>query len=210
MAWLERNAPKRVDPQQVLPGAGASSPSRRVTTVPRANAHCQWQSGFIARYARYADYHEVLGERLKPLTQFVNELGGPGTRSLWYVDTGPLLERDLAQRAGLGFIGKHTNLISRQLGNWFFLSEITHHAGTGARRAGDEPLRLLHALHRRLPDRGDHRAVPTRCAALHFLSDHRIARQHSPELRLRSATAFSAATIAWRSARGTALPTKGD
>ena len=54
----------------------------------------------------------------------MNELGGAGTRSLWYVDTGPLLERDLAQRAGLGFIGKHTNLISRRLGNWIFLSEI--------------------------------------------------------------------------------------
>jgi epoxyqueuosine reductase len=54
----------------------------------------------------------------------VNRLGGGATRSLWYVDTGPLLERDLAQRAGLGFIGKHTNLISRKLGNWFFLAEI--------------------------------------------------------------------------------------
>jgi epoxyqueuosine reductase len=43
---------------------------------------------------------------------------------LWYVDSGPFLERDLAQRAGLGFAGKHTNLISRKLGNWFFLSEI--------------------------------------------------------------------------------------
>jgi epoxyqueuosine reductase len=51
-------------------------------------------------------------------------LGGPETHSLWYVDTGPLLERDLAQRAGLGFIGKHTNLISRRLGNWIFLSEV--------------------------------------------------------------------------------------
>jgi epoxyqueuosine reductase len=53
----------------------------------------------------------------------VDQLGG-GTRSLWYVDTGPVLERDLAQRAGLGFAGKHTNLISRRLGNWFFLAEI--------------------------------------------------------------------------------------
>jgi epoxyqueuosine reductase len=45
-------------------------------------------------------------------------------RSLWYVDTGPLLERDFAQRAGLGFVGKHTNLISRKFGNWIFLCEI--------------------------------------------------------------------------------------
>ena len=80
--------------------------------------------GVVARYARYRDYHKVVGERLKELTQFVNELGGDGTRSLWYVDTGPVLERDLAQRAGLGFVGKHTNLISRQLGNWIFLAEI--------------------------------------------------------------------------------------
>ena len=79
--------------------------------------------GVIARYARYRDYHDVLGERLKILTGLVNEIG-KDTRSLWYVDTGPLLERDLAQRAGLGFIGKHTNLISRRLGNWIFLAEI--------------------------------------------------------------------------------------
>ena len=80
--------------------------------------------GIIARYARFADYHDVLGGRLKSLTEFVNQLGGPQTRSLWYVDTGPLLERDLAQRAGLGFVGKHTNVISRRLGNWIFLAEI--------------------------------------------------------------------------------------
>jgi epoxyqueuosine reductase len=82
------------------------------------------QQGQIARYARYADYHDVLGERLKDLSAFVNQLGGPEAKSLWYVDTGPLLERDLAQRAGVGFIGKHTNVISRELGNWFFLAEI--------------------------------------------------------------------------------------
>jgi epoxyqueuosine reductase len=81
-------------------------------------------AGAVARYACFTDYHDVLGERLKLLTGFVNELAGRGVRSLWYVDTGPLLERDLAQRAGLGFVGKHTNLISRKLGNWFFLAEI--------------------------------------------------------------------------------------
>jgi epoxyqueuosine reductase len=66
----------------------------------------------------------VLAGRLKALSEFVESMGGADCRSLWYVDTGPLLERDLAQRAGLGFVGKHTNLISRKLGNWFFLSEI--------------------------------------------------------------------------------------
>jgi epoxyqueuosine reductase len=81
-------------------------------------------SGVIARYARFADYHDVLAERLKQLTAFINEFGAPATRSLWYVDTGPILERDLAQRAGVGFVGKHTNVISRRLGNWVFLSEI--------------------------------------------------------------------------------------
>jgi len=148
MAYLERTAPKRVDPQQVLPGArsiltlaasyaiegrGARGEGREPAQAegqsasPRSTQHATRNtqlSGLIARYARYRDYHDLLGERLKQLADFVNQLGGAGTRSLWYVDTGPLLERDLAQRAGLGFIGKHTNLISRRLGNWTFLSEI--------------------------------------------------------------------------------------
>src|SRR6185369_15709925 len=91
---------------------------------PQPATDNQQPIGIVARYARYRDYHAVLGERLRRLTGFVNRLGEPATRSLWYVDTGPLLERDLAQRAGLGFIGKHTNLISRKLGNWIFLAEI--------------------------------------------------------------------------------------
>jgi epoxyqueuosine reductase len=125
MAWLERNAEKRVDPQKVLPGAKSVivlatsyEISNRQSTIGSR------QSGVVARYARFDDYHDVLAKKLKALTQFVNQLGGAETRSLWYVDTGPLLERDLAQRAGLGFVGKHTNLISRRLGNWIFLSEI--------------------------------------------------------------------------------------
>ncbi|MFO1478331.1 MAG: tRNA epoxyqueuosine(34) reductase QueG [Verrucomicrobiota bacterium] len=124
MAWMERNASKRSNPDLVLPGIrsvivlAASYHAPHPADAPPAAA------GVIARYARFRDYHDVLSERLKSLTTFVNELGGSDTRSLWYVDTGPILERDLAQRAGLGFVGKHTNLISRRLGNWFFISEI--------------------------------------------------------------------------------------
>ena len=140
MAYLERTAPKRADPQQVLSGArsiitlatsyalegrGARGEGREPAPSDTHHASRTTQlSGVVARYARYHDYHDILGERLKQLADFVNRLGGEGTNSLWYVDTGPLLERDLAQRAGLGFIGKHTNLISRRLGNWIFLSEI--------------------------------------------------------------------------------------
>ena len=125
MAWLERNAEKRMDPQKILTGAksiivlAVSYKNKNPSSIPHPPF-----SGLIARYAQYADYHEIISEKLKSLTQFINERGGADTRSLWYVDTGPILERDFAQRAGLGFIGKHTNLISRQLGNWIFLAEI--------------------------------------------------------------------------------------
>lgn len=123
MSWIEKNADKRVAPGKVLPGAKTAiclAASYEINqSLPRPTA-----SGIVARYARYDDYHDILGERLKTLTQFVNEIGCTGTRSLWYVDTGPILERDFAQRAGIGFIGKHTNLISRKFGNWIFLAEI--------------------------------------------------------------------------------------
>ena len=125
MAWLERNAEKRIEPQKVLHGA------KSVICLAASYQTENWKPetgnrkfGLVARYARFADYHDVLGERLKELTSFMNQLGGTEARSLWYVDTGPLLERDLAQRAGIGFVGKHTNLISRRLGNWIFLGEI--------------------------------------------------------------------------------------
>jgi len=141
MHWLDRTAAKRQDPQLVLPGAksvvclaasyGETSSVLRVASSreraakPHLTQHSTRNTpGLVARYARFDDYHEVLAGRLKTLCHFVNDLGGPATRSLWYVDTGPVLERDLAERAGIGFIGKHTNLISRKLGNWIFLAEI--------------------------------------------------------------------------------------
>ena len=124
MAYLHRNAEKRVDPQKVLPGAKSILTLASSYEGPKKTRQVVERSGVVAAYALYQDYHDVLGTQLKHLCEFLNNLGGPTARSLWYVDTGPLLERDLAQRAGLGFIGKHTNLISRRLGNWIFLSEI--------------------------------------------------------------------------------------
>jgi epoxyqueuosine reductase len=120
-------SPMNPQPGRLRHVAQASSPAGS-GSVPLPNSRqCQDVSGTagqIARYARFSDYHAVLGERLKILARFIDETGGGGSRSLWYVDTGPLLERDLAQRAGLGFIGKHASLISRKFGNWIFLAEI--------------------------------------------------------------------------------------
>jgi len=130
MGYLARNGQKRMEPQRVLKGSksvvvlASSYGEVETSNFKLQTSNLVKAVGVIARYARYVDYHEVIGERLKVLTTFVNQVGGEGTRSLWYVDTGPVLERDLAQRAGLGFVGKHTNLISRKLGNWTFLSEI--------------------------------------------------------------------------------------
>lgn len=124
MGYLERNAFKRIDPSAVLPEARSIVVLAVAYGSGRRAPGSAGARGLIARYAQHTDYHDVLADRLKTLTEFVNSLGGPGTRSLWYVDTGPLLERDLAQRAGIGFAGKHTNLISRELGNWFLISEI--------------------------------------------------------------------------------------
>jgi len=137
MAYLERQAPKRLDPQQVLPGARSLIVVATNYAVPEdvspQATHVQARSDLsestrpcdvVARYARHTDYHEVMGRRLEELCRFLQNEGGPDTRCRWYVDTGPVLERDFAQRAGVGFIGKHTNLISRRFGNWLLLGEI--------------------------------------------------------------------------------------
>ena len=129
MGYLQRNSPKRVDPQLVLEKAKtiivlAVSYAPEASANREAHPPLQTFFGTVARYARYSDYHDVIGERLKLLTAFVNEFDPANAHSLWYVDTGPILERDFAERAGVGFIGKHTNLISRGLGNWIFLAEI--------------------------------------------------------------------------------------
>ena len=139
MTYLERNQEKRLNPAQILPNVRsvitlATSYFQNNQQNPAQPSAQNTSRGIIARYARYTDYHKILAEKLKTLTATVRQAAHPAN-ALWYVDTGPLLERDLAQRAGIGFIGKHTNLISRSLGNWFFLSEIL----TTAKLPADPP-----------------------------------------------------------------------
>jgi epoxyqueuosine reductase len=119
MSWMERGAEKRCDPQKVLPGA------RSVVVV----ALNYWQGervpkkgeGRIARYAWGRDYHDLMLEKLERLSSFLAVVGGT---QRCYVDTGPILERDYAAEAGIGWHGKSTMLIDPKLGTWFFLGEI--------------------------------------------------------------------------------------
>lgn len=126
MQWLARDPWRREDPRQVVPGAlsvvvvGLSY----FVLEPPAELWHDPSRGRIARYAWGLDYHDILLPRLRELGDFLEqETGRPLTRRA-YVDTGPVLERDFAARAGLGFIGKNTLLISPRLGSYLFLGEI--------------------------------------------------------------------------------------
>ncbi len=116
MHYLERGADLRRDARRPEPGM-------RSAVVVAMNYGGTQPSGPIARYARGDDYHDVMKEKLDALgSWFVTASGGARTRS--YVDTGPVLERDLAQRAGLGWFGKNTNLINPKLGSFFFIGSL--------------------------------------------------------------------------------------
>ena len=117
MAYMARGAEKRRDTR--LPFEGVKS-----AVVVALNYGGKQPAGPIARYARGADYHDVMVERLNTLLHFIRDITQREVRGKPYVDTGPILERDLAQRAGLGWIGKNTMLINPKRGSFFFLGAL--------------------------------------------------------------------------------------
>jgi epoxyqueuosine reductase len=117
MGYLERGAAKRHDTR--LPFDGVQS-----AVVVAMNYGGTQPVGPVARYARGDDYHDLMVGRLNELHRWVESDVGHAIRGKAYVDTGPILERDLAQRAGLGWIGKNTNLINPELGSFFFIGEL--------------------------------------------------------------------------------------
>ncbi|MDX1503132.1 MAG: tRNA epoxyqueuosine(34) reductase QueG [Thermoanaerobaculia bacterium] len=123
MGYLERRHEERLDPRRLLPGGRSAlcvalhyAPGR--TTEPEGDL---WPG--VARYARGDDYHDLMRRRLEAVRSRI-ERAFPGTASRAYVDTGPVLERDLAAAAGLGAVGKNTNLLHAEAGSWFLLGEL--------------------------------------------------------------------------------------
>ncbi len=142
MHWMERSADKRLDPERVLPGArslillGVNYWSERFSDPPSAEAKPRW-----ARYALHEDYHDTIKPALIAAGRMLEEQFGAGPQDYrYYVDTGPVLERSWAARAGLGFTGKNAMLISRRHGNWLFLASIL----TRIEFTPDPPVRARH------------------------------------------------------------------
>jgi epoxyqueuosine reductase len=122
MAYLEGREDERLDPRNLLEGA-ESVLCVALQYHPPEEPVDESSWGRVARYARGRDYHDLMWERLDRLAARVEEVFPEvGTRR--YVDTGPVLERELAARAGIGSFGKNTNLLHPEAGSWFFLGEL--------------------------------------------------------------------------------------
>ena len=163
MEWMARHGEKRSRPDDLVPG------TLRVISVGldygRRDDAEAWETladgerAYVARYALGRDYHKLMRQRLQKLADRIAEEVGPFGHRV-FVDSAPVLERALARNAGLGWIGKHTCLIDKEGGSWFFLGEIyvdlplpvdepaTAHCGTCVRCIDVCPTRAIVAPHR--------------------------------------------------------------
>jgi epoxyqueuosine reductase len=122
MKWIERDPAQRVDPRQLFPAA-------RSVVVVALNYFTPHQhqdlpgTGKVSRYAWGDDYHEVVADKLRELLRFIREQQ-PDAEGKVCVDIQPMMDKAWAVRAGLGWIGKHTNLITEECGSWVFLGEL--------------------------------------------------------------------------------------
>ncbi len=127
MVYMARHGVKRARPAELVPGT-LRVVSARMDYLPEVQSRIRERladpaSAFVSRYALGRDYHKILRNRLQHLAERIAaEIGPFGHRA--FVDSAPVLEKALAQKAGLGWIGKHTNLIDTRAGSWFFLGEL--------------------------------------------------------------------------------------
>ncbi|MBT8442925.1 MAG: tRNA epoxyqueuosine(34) reductase QueG [Gammaproteobacteria bacterium] len=127
MHYMEKHGSKRSHPEELVPGT-VRVISVRMDYLPQPQDAAKQQLdhdtlAYVSRYALGRDYHKVLRARLKALAGKIEErIGEFGFRV--FVDSAPVLEKPLAEKAGLGWIGKHTNVINKDTGSWFFLGEL--------------------------------------------------------------------------------------
>lgn len=126
MEWMARHGMMRARPHELLPGT-LRVISVRMNYLPAKAAFASTlknpQLGYVSRYALGRDYHKVLRNRLKKLGEMIQEKCGE-LNFRPFVDSAPLLERPLAAKAGLGWTGKHSLILNREAGSWFFLGEL--------------------------------------------------------------------------------------
>lgn len=127
MHWFKENLDRRLEPRKNLFGRAVSAITvgllYRPVDIPPELANDP-SRGLIARYAWYDDYHKIMTKMLKELAQKVDQLINKKWQYHIYIDTGPVLEREVGSHGGLGFFGKNTTLINTTLGSYFFLGEI--------------------------------------------------------------------------------------
>ncbi len=121
MHWMLKEPPRRTDASRSHPGTKTVICCALNYFQGEAETHPA-EKGVISAYAGGEDYHRVLGRKLEALATYIRDGFDVATKT--YVDTGPLLEKSFAARAGLGWLGKHSNLLSRKGSSWFFLGEI--------------------------------------------------------------------------------------
>lgn len=126
MAYMAENVDKRLHPDQLLPGTSRIISVRMDYAPDTSNSLAPLKhqdKAYVARYARGRDYHKLMRKRLQQLADRIEqEVGEFGYRA--FVDSAPVLERALAEKSGLGWIGKNTMLINKRAGSWFFLGEL--------------------------------------------------------------------------------------
>ncbi len=122
MEWMERSVDKRADVRHVLPNA-RSVVSLALNYFSPVQQSDDARCGKISRYAWGDDYHVVMTSRIQTLVDCIKQ-ERPGLQVKSYVDTGPVMDKAWAVRAGIGWLGKHTNVIAKEYGSWVFLGEI--------------------------------------------------------------------------------------
>lgn len=127
MEWMGRHGRKRTRPEDLVPGTvrviSARMDYRPPDTADSWTVMADSRKAFVSRYALGRDYHKILRKRLQKLADQISEAVGEfGYRA--FVDSAPVMEKPLAEKAGLGWIGKHTNLLQERTGSWFFLGEL--------------------------------------------------------------------------------------